>query len=104
MPNYRTTVGPDGSVTLPAALRKKLRMHEGAEVEFFLTLDGDVFFHAITGKAKDWMGMAEIEVRSPPLSIREMDAGIAEAVVEKYRRVQRQSSRDKKSSRRPAAE
>jgi bifunctional DNA-binding transcriptional regulator/antitoxin component of YhaV-PrlF toxin-antitoxin module len=104
VPHYRATIGADGSLTLPATMRKKLRIADGAEVEFFLTLDGDVFFHAITGKAKDWKGMFAKGLRSPPLSIEEMDAGIAEAVVEKYRRVQRQSARDKKSSRRPAAE
>jgi AbrB family looped-hinge helix DNA binding protein len=104
MSHYRTVVGRDGAITLPAALRKKLRIKEGCEVEFFLTLDGDVFFHAITGKAKDWKGVFDIEVRSPPISIKEMDQGIGEAVTEKERRIQRQTARSKPQSRRPAAE
>ena len=104
MPHYRTVVGPDGAISLPAALRKKLRIKEGCEVEFFLTLDGDVFFHAITGKAKDWTGAFDVEVRSPPISITEMDAGIAEAVTDDDARILRQSTRGKAQARRPAAE
>ena len=80
MPQYRTTVGADGTIALPAALRKKLKITEGSEVEFYLSLDGDVFFHAITGTAKGWRGLFETEVRAPPLSIREMDQAIGEAV------------------------
>ncbi len=104
MPHYRTVVGPDGAITLPAALQKKLRIREGCEVEFFLTLDGDVFFHAITGKAKDWKGVFEIEARSPPISIKEMDQGIGEAMTEDERRIRRQAAPGKPPSRRPAAE
>lgn len=100
MPSYRTKVGADGAVVIPPELRKALDIREGVDVEFFLTLEGDVFFHAITGSAKSWKGLFDVEVRNPPLSIREMDEGIAEAVAEKDKRVSRTSS----SKRRPAAE
>ena len=104
MPQYRARVGPDGTVTLPAALRKKLNIAEGSEVEFFLSLEDDVFFHAITGKAKDWKGMFETEVRSPPLSIPEMDASIGEALADDDLRIRRQARRHKARTRRTAAE
>jgi AbrB family looped-hinge helix DNA binding protein len=91
MPLYRTAVGPDGVVKLPAALREKLRIKEGSEVEFFLTIDGDVFFHAITGRAKDRQGVFNVEARSPPVSITEMDAAIAEEVTQDDIRILRQN-------------
>jgi len=104
MPHYRTKVGADGAVALPAALREKLSIVEGCEVEFFLTLDGDVFFHAITGKAKDWSGQFTIDRRSPAISITEMDAAIGEEVAEKYERIARQNDGLETPARRPAAE
>ena len=73
MPTYRTQVGANGQISLPEDLVKRLGIREGAEIEFFLTLDGDVFFHAITGTAKDWKDLFPTEIRSPPFSIREMD-------------------------------
>ena len=104
MPVYRTTVGPDGAIALPAPLRKKLNIVEGCKVEFYLSLDGDVFFHAITGKAKGWKGMYETEVRSPPISIREMDQAIGDAIVEDDNRIMRQASARRPRHRRTAAE
>lgn len=102
MPSYRAKVGQDGSVILPPEVREKFAIRDGSEVEFFLTIDGDVFFHAITGKAKGWMGLSPVDVRSPPLSIAEMDEAVGEAVAEKYERT-RSTSADGQP-RRPAAE
>ncbi len=62
MPTYRTTVGPNGQIVLPSDLIKRFEICEGAEVEFFLTIDGDVFFRSITGRAKNWKDMISIEV------------------------------------------
>jgi bifunctional DNA-binding transcriptional regulator/antitoxin component of YhaV-PrlF toxin-antitoxin module len=104
MPHYRTTVGPDGALTLPAALRRKLKINEGCAVEFYLSLDGDVFFHAITGKAKNWKGLFEVDVRSPPISIKEMDQAVGDALAADDRRIRRGASRRRSSQRRTAAE
>ena len=90
MPIYRTRVGPDGHIALPPDLIDRLGIRDGVDVEFFLTLDGDVFFHAIAGAAAGWKGLFPIESRSPPLSIKEMDEGIAETIVEDYERIRRQ--------------
>ena len=92
MPTYRTTVGQNGQISLPSDLIERLEIRDGAEVEFFLTLDGDVFFHAITGMAAGWKGLFPTEVRSPPISIKEMDEGVAEAIVEDYERIRRQET------------
>jgi AbrB family looped-hinge helix DNA binding protein len=104
MPQYRTTVGANGVITLPAPLRKRLKISDGSEVEFYLSLEGDVFFHAITGKAKGWKGMYETEARSPPISIREMDQAVGDALVEDDRRIRRQASQRRPRRGRTAAE
>ena len=101
MPQYRTTVGANGAITLPAPLRKRLKITEGSEVEFYLSLEGGVFFHVITGRAKNWKGMYETEVRSPPISIRGMDQAIADALVEDDHRIRRQASHRRARHRRP---
>jgi len=92
MPTYRTKVGPDGQIALPEALVERLGIREGADVEFFLTLDGDVFFHAITGMAKGWKDLFPTEIRSPPFSIREMDEGMVEGLVEDDERIRREAA------------
>ena len=104
MPHYRTTVEANGIITLPAQLRKSLKISEGCQVEFYVSLEGDVFFHAITGKAKGWKGMYDTEVRSPPISIREMDQAVGDALVEDDRRIRRQGSPRRPRHRRTAAE
>jgi bifunctional DNA-binding transcriptional regulator/antitoxin component of YhaV-PrlF toxin-antitoxin module len=73
MPTYRTKVGPDGTIALPTELVERLGVREGAEVEFFLSLEGDVFFHAITGTATGWKHLLQTDVRAPPISIKEID-------------------------------
>jgi bifunctional DNA-binding transcriptional regulator/antitoxin component of YhaV-PrlF toxin-antitoxin module len=98
MPSYRAKVGAGGAVVLPPELRTALDVCEGVEVEFFLTLDGDVFFHAITAQAKGWGDLHPVVSQNPPISIREMDAGIAEAIVEDYDRIMRQTASESRSA------
>ena len=102
MPTFRVAVGPGRTVVLPADLCKHLGIKEGTPVEFFLTIDGQVHFHAITGSARGFGG-ARHERRNPPISIREMDDGIAEHLMEDNKRIigQRKATRRKTS---PAAE
>lgn len=103
MPTYRTKVGAGGLVDLPPELVEKLNIREGAEVEFFITLAGEVFFHAITGKAEGWKGLHPIDRRSPPISIREMDEAVGEALVEDDERTRREWAKPPRADR-PAAE
>lgn len=105
MPTYRAKVDASGKIALPAVLRRRLHITEGTPVEFFLTLDGQVHFHAITGTTSGFGGL-KFERREPPISIREMDDGIGEAVVEDFERIARQDRKSRRSPRlsRPAAE
>ncbi len=103
MPTYRTKVGPDGTLVIPRELREKFAIREGVDVEFFLTLEGDVFFRAITGTAAGWAGLFEAEVPSPPLTIAEMDERVADALGEDEKRIVRENG-GAPVQRRPAAE
>ena len=103
MPTYEVTVGPARTVALPHELCERLDIEEGTRVEFFLTTDGQVHFHALTQSASGF-GF-KIDTRRPPLSIREMDDGVAEYFCEEEDRLrlQREASRTD-MSRRSAAE
>lgn len=81
MPTFEATVDDQQSVKLPKELCKRLGIKPGARVEFFLTLDGQVHFHAVTADASAFAQ----ERRVPPVSIREMDDGIEDYLSEKHR-------------------
>jgi len=96
MPTFEAMVGPNRTITLPAELCKRLGIKQGTQVEFFLTIDGQIHFHAITGTTEGF-GNVRAKVRTPPVSIREMDDGIAEHLAEKNKRIlsQRKTARRK---------
>lgn len=95
MPTFTAKVGEDGSVVIPDELRQRLEIVPGSDVEFFLTLDGQVHFHHLTDRFADF-GM---RIGKPPISVREMDDLIGEAMAEKFGRPESASK-----SRKPAAE
>jgi AbrB family looped-hinge helix DNA binding protein len=84
MPTYSAKVSDDGSVVLPAELRERLGIEPGSEVEFFLTVDGQVHFHCVT----DTFTKFRIPGRRPPISVREIDDIIADEIAEKVERSQ----------------
>jgi AbrB family looped-hinge helix DNA binding protein len=96
MPTFSAYVSDDGSVVLPTELRERLGIRPGSEVEFFLTVDGQVHFHHVT----DEFSMFGFAKRKPPVSIREMDDAIADTLAEKDER----SKSTAATSRKPAAE
>jgi bifunctional DNA-binding transcriptional regulator/antitoxin component of YhaV-PrlF toxin-antitoxin module len=97
MPTFRTTVAKDRRVTLPSVLCRRLHIREGTPVEFFLTVDGYVHFHAITGTTRSLLGDFNFKKREPPVSTREMDDGIAESIIEDFRRIEGQSRPSRKA-------
>lgn len=88
MPTFEAKVDESGAIQLPSGLRKRLKIKPGSTVEFFLTTDGQVHFHAITGTAKGFGGIVS-GVRSPPVSIREMDDAIADTIIDEHTRIDR---------------
>ncbi|GLK75914.1 hypothetical protein GCM10008171_11680 [Methylopila jiangsuensis] len=92
MPTFRAEVQPDGSVVLPDELKSRLRIEPGSHVEFFLSYDGQVHFHAITETAWGWSKL--FEKRTPPLSIREMDDAIVDGLTEDDERIRSEDPAD----------
>lgn len=90
MPTYEATVDEAGRVSLPAEIVERLGIEPGQRVEFFLTLDGQVHFHAIN---RDWNGFLGVNgpPHRPPLSIREMDDAIADHLAEEDERIRREA-------------
>lgn len=103
MPTY--TVGPERKVTLPSELCARLGIEPGTEIEFFLTLDGQVHFHALSASARDFAGLGR-QKRTPPVSIREIDDAIAEHPAEEDDRIMRETRErlSKRGQAKPAAE
>ena len=102
MPTYEATVKSDRMVSLPQELCEHLAITDGTRVEFFLTLDGQVHFHALTLDAND-LGQG-LPKRRPPMSVREMDDGIVEAVTERAERALGPLPKTGKAAARTAAE
>ena len=71
-----TTITSKGQVTLPAALRRALKVKTGDKLDFILTEDGEIRGRPVT---KSLANLAEV---LPPakrkLSLDEMDAAIRE--------------------------
>ena len=93
MPTYEAVVDDEGKVILPKELVDKLGIKPGHRVEFFETVDGEVFFHAIVGTATAWRGLFEVPDRRPPISVREMDEGIADHLNAEEKRIKVQGTR-----------
>lgn len=90
MPTYEAKVEKNGTVRLPAELVERFGIEPGHSVEFFQTVDGEVFFHVIVGTTKGWRNIFDAPIRRPPLSVREMDELIADSVAEDDERIRAQ--------------
>ena len=80
MPTYGAKVTADGLIPVPPELKDRLDIKPGTEVEFFVTLDGQVHFHVLT----DSFSGSGLQQKNPPLSIREMDDAIGDHLAEKH--------------------
>ena len=78
------TMTSKGQVTIPAAVRKKLRLHPGSKIDFVENAAGETVVRAKTGSIRDLYGF--IKYDGPPVSIEEMNEAIAQAAVERFER------------------
>jgi AbrB family looped-hinge helix DNA binding protein len=77
------TVTAKGQVTIPKAIREHLGLKPSAKVKFFIGHDGRVFVLPVR-PISELRGMVKYD--GPPVSIEEMDEGIAAAVVARFER------------------
>lgn len=104
MPVYEATVDQNGAVQLPKELVDRLQINPGQRVEFFETLDGEVFFHAVSETTDGWKGLFDTAPKHPPLSVREMDEAIADHLHADNERILKQGRVSPDPSKRSAAE
>ncbi len=83
------TLTSKGQVTVPVEVRKRLHLKAGDRITFVFEPDGRVTLQTKRTPFEQVMGI----LRKPgqrPISVREMDRGIARAIQEDWRRIQRQ--------------
>ena len=73
-----------GQVTIPKPVRDALGVHAGDRVSFLVRDDGVVELRPETVDLKDLYAM--LKYRGEPVTVEEMDQGIAEAAVESFER------------------
>jgi len=79
------TMTTKGQITLPKAIRDKLGLKAGAKIDFELLPDGTVKLRPANLTALSIMGILK-RPRQRPVSIEEMDKGIAEFLAQKHGR------------------
>jgi antitoxin PrlF len=73
---------PKGQITIPADVRKKLRLRAGSKVDFVENKAGETVIRPKTGDIRKLYGF--IKYDGPPISIEEMDEAIGETIVESF--------------------
>ena len=73
------TVTSKGQVTIPKAVRKKLRLHTGDKLEFIITPQGETLLRPVTKRVDDIFGRLHRAGRKA-VSVEEMDAAIQQRV------------------------
>ena len=78
------TVTSKGQITIPAETRARLRLVPGMKVDFVQNAAGETVLRTKTGDIRALKGI--IKYDGPPVSIKDMNASIAEAVAERLDR------------------
>jgi len=78
------TVTSKGQITIPAEVRKALRLEPGTQVQFFAGENGEWIFRPRTGSIWDLRGCVPSLGRA--VSIEEMNEAVEAAVAEDYMR------------------
>ena len=74
-----------GQVTLPKNIRDKLKLKAGDRLDFQEMPDGSVVMRAVNLSVFDLIGLLA-KPGQKPVTVEEMNEGIAQAVVERYER------------------
>lgn len=71
------TLTSKGQVTLPAELRRRMRLEAGSQLDLTEQSDGSWLLRAVTGDIRAIKGLVRRPAR--PVTVEEMDDAIAEA-------------------------
>jgi antitoxin PrlF len=80
---YHAKVTSKGQITLPAALRAKLKLVPGSRVDFEERPDGSFVIRRKTRDIGELYGILKYD--GPPVSIEDMNDAIAEAAAERFK-------------------
>lgn len=78
------TMTSKGEVTIPVAVRRRLRLTAGSKIDFIENKDGELVLKPRTGDIRRLRGIVKYD--GPPLSIEEMDEAVGQAAVERFLR------------------
>ena len=81
----QATMTSKGQVTLPKNVRERLRLKTGDKLDFRELPDGSFVMRAANLSVFDLIGILA-KPGQKPVSVEEMDEGIAQAVTERYER------------------
>jgi antitoxin PrlF len=79
------TITSKGQITIPAEIRKKLRLKTGDKVDFYESAEGKIIFHPKTGSIMDMKGILKrlgYVQTGPAPTVEELDQSIADHVAE----------------------
>ena len=78
------TLTSKGQLTLPKVLRDELNLKPGDKVDFVRHDDGSFHIRPVNTSARDLFGSFAHLYKGPPVSIKEMDEGIDQAIGKKF--------------------
>jgi len=78
------TMTSKGQITIPAEIRARFRLEAGAKVDFVVTDNGDLVMRPKTRDIRDLRNSVKYD--GPPVSVEEIDQGIAAAIAERMKR------------------
>ncbi len=73
-------------MTIPAEIRRKLRLHAGSKIDFIENKAGEMVIRAKTGDIRELYGF--LKYHGAPLTIEQMNEAIGNAAVEHFKRSQ----------------
>lgn len=81
------TITSKGQVTIPRAIREALHLEQGDRLEFEVQPDGSATLRPVRLDARRMIGLLKDAVPPDvgPVSVADMDAGIAEEVTRRHR-------------------
>lgn len=79
-----STITSKGQVTIPKKIRQQLNLKKGDQIDFQLLPDGEIRISPQKRSYHDLYGILNRE-NQKPVSVHEMDEGVAEYFLNKYR-------------------
>jgi AbrB family looped-hinge helix DNA binding protein len=87
-----TTLTTKGQLTLPKAMRDELKLKPGDKIDFVKCETGEYVVRPANKDVRALSGFLAGMYKGPPVSIEDMDKGIADYLSKKHARILRESA------------